>query len=261
MSFLATRLDFGSSLRDHPQQASAVGEILTRPCFAALGRLSARRGDRWSKHATPTAATIAAYLQAPEYDAACFDTPRPGEPEASAEIENGLRNHDREPLSIRFFAQLVVPLTDSWRDVVQGVLDLARVIEVGAGMISPEPTYGLARRFALGGSAPKHRSGLSEHRMRERRARDWKHADTSAKLAGVEWGTFLNAKHLEVVDVDALRASSAFARVEQLGAGLVYVQVTDDPLDDLRGGIEAKLEAARRTLAPMMVDISDVPVN
>jgi hypothetical protein len=262
MSVLAIRLDFGLSLRDHPQQASAVGEILTRPCFASLARLSARQGDRWGKHVVPTQSAIATYLQAPENDAVYFDTVRDRELDASAEIENGQRNQDREPHSTRFFAYAVVPLTESWRDVVQNVLDLARVVEVGAGMISAEPTYALGQRFALGVSAPKRRPGLSDQRMRERRARHWKRAETATRLAGIEWGTFVSEEHLKHIDVSKLRASSVFARIDEINARLVYFQITDAPVDDLSdGGIEEKLETARRALAPLMVDISDVPAQ
>ncbi len=262
MTVLATRLDFALPLIEHGDVAHKVGEILSRPCFAALDRVSARHKDRWTKHAKPAPNVIADYLLDSTYDALSMDNRHGEEVLGSAEIESGVRNRDAVPATTRFFAYVVLPVeAGGWRDALQGVLDLATVLDAGAGMIAEEPSYALGQRFALGGSKPKPRPGLSELRMRERRARDWKRELVSEKLAGVEWGMFLGADHLTVMSAEALRHTNAFERVLELTPKLVFLQLTADPADDLTDGLEEKRMEARRILAPLMMDITDVSIE
>ena len=123
---------------------------------------------------------------------------------------------------------------------VTGVCDLAAALHAAAGFIAVEPSYALAHRAALGGSRPKERVGLSEQRFRERRGRGRFDDRLSAELAGVEWGTFLEPGHLAKIDLGSLRRSGAFAQVVEVTPGLAYLQVTEDPMDDLTEGFEPR---------------------
>lgn len=83
------------------------------------------------------------------------------------------------------------------------------------------------------------------------------------RLASVEWGTFrpgnLDSGH---VDLAALRTSGAFARVVEIVPGrLAFLQLTDDPIDDLQPEIETKLAVARQVLGPLLVDTSDIELR
>jgi uncharacterized membrane protein len=59
----------------------------------------------------------------------------------------------------------------------------------------------------------------------------------------------------------ALRASGAFARVVAVAPQLVYLQVSEDPTEDLTEGFEAKLVAARWALAPLLMDMSAIEMG
>jgi len=72
----------------------------------------------------------------------------------------------------------------------------------------------------------------------------------------VEWGTFLGPRHLARLDLGTVKASGAFARVVELDEGLAYLQVSEDPAEDLTEGFEGKLVAARAVLAPVLMDMS-----
>lgn len=170
----------------------------------------------------------------------------------------------REPAATRFYAYLAVPIVGSVEDAVDALCELASAVDVAAGFVAVEPSYSRAQEVALGFRVPRERAGLSARRRQERRGRDW-HAERIATQAhGIEWGTFLGAGHLAAgkLDIGALRASGAFARVIEIAPRrLAFLQLTADPLDDLTDGIEAKLVAARAVLAPIAMDSSDVRLD
>lgn len=120
-----------------------------------------------------------------------------------------------------------------------------------------EPSHGLAHRIAAGVSLPKERDGLSSLRRLGRRARDWKSEQLATKVPTLEWGTFLGGAHLAQVDLDRIQASGAFARVVSTPA-MAYLQVTEDPLDDLPGELETRLPKAREALQTLLMDLGDV---
>lgn len=260
MTAFAIRLDFGLSLRDGPAAARKVGEILARPCFASLDRVSGRWKARRHKHAKLSADTITAYLLEPKYDAVSLDN-RGKELLASGEVENGYRNRTTEPAATRFFAFLAIPFDDAHvAATLQGVRDLAAAIEAGAGFVALGPNHGLASDVAHEG-LPKAHPGLSDRRTRERKARPWKWDLLDTHLAGVEWGTFLGPGHLSRVEASTLRASGAFQHVVEVSPRLVFLQLTSNPADDLTEGIEQHLQRAREVLAPLLIDLSDLPAN
>jgi len=204
---------------------------------------------------------IAAYLSDRQNDAVSFDTKRGVDPVATGEIENGLRGQDPVWTSTAMHAHLVVPIDyQGIAKLIADVVELAAILDAGAGFVSAEPDFSLAHRHATGGR-PKERAGLSEHRQVGRRAREWKRELLSTQLATVEWGTFLGAGHLERIDLAKVRASGAFARVVEVSPQLAFLQVTEDPMDDLSGALEAKLPAAREAIAPLLMDIGDVTLD
>jgi hypothetical protein len=259
---LAIRLDFGLRLVETPAAARAVAEVLVRPCFAELERLSGRRKDRWSRHGKPSVDAIVSYLTDPSLNAVAFDTKRNRELVASGEVENGVGNRGAVVPALRSIAYLVIPLVPAeLKAVVAGVCDLAAALHAAAGFIALDARHGLAHEVALGGFRPRERVGLSEQRFRERRGRHHYDDRLVTELAGVEWGTFLGPGHLPKIDLDELRRSAAFARVVEITPSLAYVQVTADPMDDLTEGIEAKLIVARQALAPLLMDVSAISLE
>jgi hypothetical protein len=259
---ITMRLDFGLQLQADAEASRAVGEILTRPCFSALERISGRHKDRWSKHAKPTAKLVAEYLANPAFDAVHFDTKREDELAASAEIESDLAGRETAPAETAMQGYLVIPYVDADLDAVRSsVLDLANVLQVGAGFLALEPDYRAGKRMALSSSRPKERAGLAGTRQLGRFGRLWKRELIATHLATVEWGTLLGAGHLDRIDLAKVRASGAFERVVEVSPRLAFLQVTGDPRDDLSGELEAKLPAARDALAPLLMDISDVNLD
>jgi hypothetical protein len=256
-STLAIRLDFGQRLIEKRSVSTTVAEVLARPCFAVLDRLSGRRKDRWSKHVKPSSDAIAGYLSDPKLDAAALDNKRGKDPVASAEVENGVGRDNDAASPTRYRATAVLPyVATALEEVVTSACDLGAALDAAAGYIALEASYGLAHEVALGGFRPRERVGLSQQRFRERRGRHHYDDRLVAELAGVEWGTFLGPGHLAKVDLAELRRSGAFARVVEVTPTLAYLQVTEDPLDDLTEGFEQKLIAARRVLAPLLMDVS-----
>jgi hypothetical protein len=162
----------------------------------------------------------------------------------------------------RYSAVIALPLVAAALEAVIGsACDLAAALSAATGFIALEPRYGLAHSAALGGSRPKERVGLSTQRFRERRGRDRYEDRLVAEFAAVEWGTFLGPGHLPKINLDDLRRSGAFARVIENTPALVYLQVTEDPMDDLTEGFENKLVAARRALAPLLMDVSTISLD
>jgi hypothetical protein len=253
---LAIRLDFAAVLVDDRHRCEAVAEVLVRPCFAELERVSAHRGDRWIEHAEKSAAKIVEILQDRGNRAVAFDTKRNRQLVASGEIQNGTQ--DRAQSLTRFSAELVFPTPADIKEAMDSVLELAGWLQAGAGFVAVEPSYDLAHHVALGGSQPKLRPGLSERHAIERRGRDWHYQELATKLAGPEWGTFLGAAHLARLAPEQISASGAFYRISQVSNHLAFLQLTPDPADALAADFESKLQRARDVLAPIAMDLSDV---
>ncbi|HEY0252304.1 MAG TPA: hypothetical protein VGC41_12305, partial [Kofleriaceae bacterium] len=184
-----------------PPDARRVAEVLARPSFRSLDRISGRVRDRWSDHVPSNAETIASYLANGTYDAVSLDS-KGAELVASAEIETSLRNRNESLTAM--LGYVVLPNAN-----IDDVCALAVALDVSAGFIALEPSYGQAHRLAVGASRPKERDGLGDERWRGRRARDWYADQIETKVATVEWGLFLGVKH--VIDLDRLRG--AFQRI------------------------------------------------
>lgn len=260
MMTLSVRLDFGASLVLDRQRARRVAEILNRPCFSSLERVSAHRGDRWLNHAQKSADRITEILGDPSNSAVSLDSKRGGELLASAELKSGSQVLDMNPAATKYSGYLAFPPTAS-EPALPGLLELALALDVGAGFIAAEPDHLRAQDVALGGSRPKARPGLSTEQARERRGRDWHKWQIHRQLAGIEWGTFLGREHIAQLDLAALRQSGAFFQVLELSPQLVFLQLTGDPADDLREDFEPRRQRAREALAPLLMDLSDVTLD
>lgn len=257
-AWFGVRLDFGVSLIKEPDRVPRVAEILMRPCFVGLRRISARHIDRWSRYAKPSAELMASYLIDPTNEALSFDSGR-GELVATGQIQNGV-SPPREPRHRAFTMYAALPVVEDIDGFVLAICELANAIDANTGFVAVEESHARAEEVVLGRRLPRKRSGLSDQRRRERRGRDWQSDLTGERLSGVEWGTLLGPGHFDggKVTVEAIRASGAFARVVEISSERVFLQLTADPLDDLTDGIEAKLVAARAALSSITMDLSDV---
>ena len=134
--------------------------------------------------------------------------------------------------------------------------ELAAVI----GYISLEPTFSEAQCVTLGqeSAETRGRADMTPRRRRERKAQAFHIADVGQKLPAVHWGTYLSAGHLARLGVAGLETSGAFHRVARLDGDMVFLQLTADPEDALRESFDDKLDAARRALAPLLIDVSGI---
>jgi len=253
---LAIRLDYGLVVSARPAVAHEIATLLSRPVFAKhLARVSARRNDRWVDHAFVSIDAIEARLIDPRNESACLDNGRDGDLTATAEIQCGSFLRPKAPAATRYMAYIVVPfVADDLEDVIDGVCELAKVVDAAAGFITLEPSYGLAHRAAIGGSEPVARIGLSDRRIGDRRAREWRDDELSSRVV-VEWGLLFGVGHLAQVSADELRNSGAFARVVSVvEKQLAFVTVTQNPLDELSAEFDEKLGPAREALSKILIE-------
>lgn len=256
---LAIHIRFGMHLVDESVVARSVAEIISRPCFGVLDRLTARLHGKCMEHAEPTVLGVARHLTNSFVDAALLDAKDGRELVAVCEIENGTRVRDMMPPSIRYAVMIAVPFIGAEAsEVVAAACELAVCLRAGAGYIALEPCFGWAYEIALGRPRSRDRPGLSFQRSLERHTRSLYEERLATELGGVEWGTFLGAGHLAWVSAETVRTSGVFARVERLSPDLVYLQVTQDAADDLTLALEERLVAARKVLAPVLMPVDGI---
>jgi|GEM_PF-6209050 len=221
---------------------------------------------RWSGYKKISREVIEAYLVDDANAAVDFDSGASGELVASASISTGVQErgleHDPEmtPEDAAWWEQhasidsyVVVPHDPELApDRLNAAFDLALALEAFSGGMSVEPTHSLAHDFAAPGGPD--RDHISRLRQKERRARSMQSELLRTHVSGPEWGMFLSRYHLKRLPVKELRTSNAFARVEQLSDDLVFVAITNDPADSLAKDFDAKLDRARKALAPILMD-------
>lgn len=255
--FLAARLEHPRFLVDHPSLADEVGEVLTRPCFAALRQTSMHRGDRWVEPTATTRAVITAYLTEPASEGIELESGGRASIAAYATVPNGVHARSWASSPTRLLSYVVIPYAvDDLVAVVHGIQDLARILDARSGAITLEPSLGLGQRWALA-SKPTPRPGLSTRRLHERQAHRMLEDQRATRIAGPEWGTFLGPGHVAAMS----RATLLEARpacVIDVTPTLVYVQVTPDLADEGSGVLEQRLDALRVALAPILMDLSRV---
>jgi hypothetical protein len=134
------------------------------------------------------------------------------------------------------------------------------------GCVSMEPDLSMANTLEIGCSPPPLAEaltmpGFTERRVRERTAYSNYELPLERELWGPEWGLFLGRGHLALVPIQRIERSGVFTRVQQLGEDLVYIQLTDDPMDTLRDDYDVMLDRARDVLAPILTDLSGVVIE
>src|SRR6266481_4484900 len=108
MVTLAVRFDFAAALIEDEQRCRRVGEILVRPCFRDLERVSGHRGDRWIQHEPTSVDAIVSILREPKNSAVSFETKRGKELVASGEI----KTRDAHEGATRFYGYLAFPVPE-----------------------------------------------------------------------------------------------------------------------------------------------------
>jgi hypothetical protein len=76
------------------------------------------------------------------------------------------------------------------------------------------------------------------------------------EIHGPEWGTLLGPSHLAILSVAELERSGVFARVRKLSDDVVFLQLTENPLDALDPGFAETLDRAREVLRPILMDVN-----
>jgi len=258
MSTIVFHVDHRLAPCDSPDAAVAIGEILVRPCFGSLSRVAINTRDRDVNHQGKTAAHVTACLLENTSDAAVLDNGRSGELVAMARIWTGrhIKKYD-EPKPF-LSSYIVLPYANSQReDLLVGFVDLIRELEATAGFVSCEPDYDRAHRAAL--NKPwrlQDHPGYPRQRAQERKGHFWYGKKIDTEIAGPDWGIVLGPGHLQRLPP----IGEPFAVVRDAGAAKL-VQLTADPADALAHEFPQKLEEARRLLAPILMDVSHVPVD
>jgi hypothetical protein len=257
MDTLAFHLDHRLGPASDPRAAAAVGEILVRPCFASITRVARNVKDRDTGHRPKTADAIAEALLASDSDAAVLDSGRQGELIASARIWTGrhIKSYDEpKPLLASY---VLVPYDARERDaLIDAFLDLAAALHALAGFATIERDHSRAQNAAL--SAAPAETDVSDfpRRAQERKGHYWYDKRIEAEISGPDWGTILGPEHLKRIKADP----SVFPLIRDAGASKV-VFLSNDPADALSEAFESRLDAARKAMAPVLMDVSKVPVS
>jgi hypothetical protein len=263
--FFVCSLVHATSVRDDATASAKVADVLSRPCFAALKRAAVRTGDRDTKHREPSAEVIRSILAEPKAHALVMDSGRAGDLTALAVVEVGLpyKPDDGFPAPLKTY--VIVPFDAGTEgDMVDACCDLAEAVQVVYGVVSVEPSFGIAQTMALAGRLPEDQratySLISDERLRYRRA-SWQHDKSiDIGIGGPEWGTFLGPKHVEKLSVPDLRASGAFAEVRELPHGGVFLQLSRHPGDAQAAEINELVAVGRRGLEPILLNVDGVRI-
>jgi len=243
-----------------------LAEILTRPCFVSLHRLSLMRRDRQTAYRPKSAEGIVEYLAAAEDDSIYLDSGRRGELVAASRIERSARwlpADSRSPAPM--LSHVVVPLEmQVFPALKEALCELAIALRTVTGAATAAASFDEGHNFVLFGKVNLVRAlttgSLDERRLMERAAGAFYSEQVNERIGGPEWGLFLSDGHLQKLDRHALRAT--FADVRELSEfGLVYLQLTADPVDALRPNFLSTVGRARQTLAPVLMDLSGLPVH
>ena len=140
-------------------------------------------------------------------------------------------------------------------DIVEGFLSLATALEAFSGYICVESGWAAAEIAALGMRRKPPPSDFPRRAQeREAHARYFERRET--QIAGPEWGLFLGPGHLARVTPDP----AVFPVIRDVGRGKLCL-LSDNPEDALTAAFDVRLDAARQALAPILMDVSEVPVD
>jgi hypothetical protein len=132
---------------------------------------------------------------------------------------------------------------------------LASALKAVAGYVAVEPDHDRAHAAAIS-QAPRPEDVRDfPRRAQERKGHYWHDKKVGEQVSGPDWGLILGPGHLpRVPDL------SAFRLVKDAGAAK-FVFLSEDPEDALRETFDERLEAARKALSPVLMDVSSVPVG
>jgi hypothetical protein len=293
--YLGLHLDHRIAPGEDAHLAGTIAEILARPCFAQLTRVAAQFRDRDPSYQSKHPSSIAGALGTPAAIAVVLDCGRRDDPTATVRICT--RRHLRTPPPLPasasstaspspspspisppsalaphadlsatsphtdpsppFLASIFVvpaPRADA-PAILDAFVDLAAALQAVAGYIAVEPDHDRAHRAALAQSPS--REDVRDHyrRTQERRAHSWYDRAIDAQLAGPEWGILLGPRHLGRIAPDP----ACFPVIRDAGAAKLAL-LSASPADALEPPFERRLDAARQALAPLLMDVSTVPV-
>lgn len=242
---------------DAEQSARVVARALDVACFTPLTRIAMGVKDREKRYAAKCIDVMTEFLLDPSCDDLILDSGRAGDLIASARIPSGrhAKGYDDPRALIGSFA--VVPAPTATSDLVDGVVELVAALGGIAGFIAAEPGFDRAHR-AVHNKPPRHDDvpDYPEIRARERIAHDWYGKRIEAEIAGPDWGLVLGPEHLKRIEPDP----TVFPIVRNAGVSKA-VFLTSNVEDALSESFDARLDAARKALARLLMDVSNVPVS
>jgi hypothetical protein len=260
LNTLVARFDHASRLGRSVTASAAVAEVLTRPCFDVLERVSCFRLDRQCRYAPKTQDLIAEYLAQRPNESIVIDNGRKGDLIAKTLLETGHSDHGSYGLPAPFRSYVVVPMdTAAVNAVVDSCCEIAVALQAAAGSITVEASFGDAESYALSMPRSRPTSGIegeaAVNRSRERAAHFHYDRDIHKRVAAPEWGLFLSENHLRLLPLDVIRQRSVFKIVRELVPNrLVFIQLTDNPETALQSDVDELYGKARRDLEPILMD-------
>lgn len=256
MTTLALHLDHRFAPGEDAALANAVAEILARPCFGALTRVAVNVKDRDKKHQPKTASAIAEALLAPDSDAVVLDSGKQGDLVASARIWTGRHIKGYDDPKPFLASYVVIPYDLARREAcIDAFVDLASALQAVAGYVAVEPDHDRAHAAAISQAPRREDVRDFPRRAQERKGHYWYDKKVGEHVSGPDWGLILGPGHLpRVPDL------STFPLVKDAGAAKL-VFLSEDPEDALREAFDERLEAARKALSPLLMDVSTVPVG
>jgi hypothetical protein len=263
--FFVCSLVHATSVRDDATASAKVADVLTRSCFAGLKRAAVRTGDRDAKHREASSEVVRSVLAEPKAHALVMDSGRAGDLTALAVVEVALPYKPDEGFPAPLKTYVIVPFDAGIEaEAVDASCELAEAVRAVYGVVSVEPTFGVAQTLALAGRVPEDQraaySLITDERLRYRRA-SWQHDKSiDVGIGGPEWGTFLGPRHIEKLSVPDLRASGAFAAVRELSHGGIFLQLSRHPGDAQAAKINELVAAGRGALEPILLNVDAVRI-
>ncbi|HEY4244432.1 MAG TPA: hypothetical protein VGM88_31680 [Kofleriaceae bacterium] len=256
MTTLAFHIDHRVAPGHDAALATTLGEILSRPCFGALSRVGVNVKDRNKGHREISAKSIAECLLAPDSEAAVLDSGRPGALIASARIWTGRHIETYDDPKPWLASYVVIPLDAArWPALEDAFVDLTTALSAVAGYVAVERDYGHAHSAALSEAPAQGEVRDFPRRAQERKGHYWYDKKIDAQIGGPDWGLILGPGHLARVAPDP----AVFVHVRDAGAAKL-VFLSRDPGDAVSEAFDSRLEAARKALAPILMDTTAVPV-
>jgi hypothetical protein len=256
MTTLALHVDHRLAPGEDAAVANAVAQILARACFGALSRVAVNARDRDKKHRPKTAAAIAECLLAADSDAAVLDSGKRGALVASARIWTGRHIKSYDDPKPFLGSYVIIPYEPAQREaVIDAFVELASTLDAVAGYVAVEKDHDRGHAAAISQAPRREDVRDFPRRAQERKAHFWHDKQVADRVSGPDWGILLGPGHLAQVS-----ALPAFPLVKDAGPAR-FLFLSKDPEDALHEAFDERLEAARKALAPVLMDVSAVPVG